>query len=114
MIQNRSSRSCFMGSANAEGDDDAIELCLSCIYNCTLDLGLLKTFQNEKHIGSIIEIMKISKGTRVDELYATLHTSRRISKRWGYFCWSGAMDEIIDLTASLAPRTRELAVATHR
>ena len=98
----------------AEGDDDAIELCLSCIYNCTLDLGLLKTFQNEKHIGSIIEIMKISKGTRVDELcIATLHKlAEGFQNAGAIFAGQGAMDEIIDLTASLAPRTRELAVTT--
>ena len=33
----------------AEGDDDAIEFCLSCIYNCTLVPELLRSFQTEKH-----------------------------------------------------------------
>ncbi len=98
----------------AEGDDDAIELCLSCIYNCTLDAELLVTFQNIKHIGSIIDIMKISKGTRVDELcIATLHKlADGFQNAGAIFASQGAMDEIIDLTCSLAPRTRELAVTT--
>jgi len=98
----------------AEGDDAAIELCLSCMYNCSEDDVLLKTFQTKKHIGSIIEIMKISKGTRVDELcIATLHRlAQGFASAGLIFAGEGAMDEIIDLTTSVAPRTRELAVTT--
>jgi hypothetical protein len=98
----------------AEGDDDAIELCLCCIYNCTVDSVLLKSFQTKKHIGAIIEIMKISKGTRVDELcIATLHKlASGFANAGKIFADEGAMDEIIDLTTSVAPRTRELAVTT--
>ena len=98
----------------AEGDDAAIELCLCCMYNCSEDDDLLKTFQTKKHIGSIIEVMKISKGTRVDELcIATLHRlAQGFASAGLIFAGEGAMDEIIDLTTSVAPRTRELAVTT--
>ena len=58
--------------------------------------------------------MKISKGTRVDELcIATLHKlASGFANAGKIFADEGAMDEIIDLTTSVAPRTRELAVTT--
>ena len=50
--------------------------------------------------------MKISKGTRVDELcIATLHKlAEGFQNAGAIFANQGAMDEIIDLTSSIAPR----------
>ena len=95
--------------------DEVVALCSGTLFNLSSDKETSRMLMQRKWIRGVIDIMKQSKMSKVDELcIATLHNlSHGYDKAGRVYAGEGALEELIDLANNpLEPSAQELALKT--
>ena len=95
--------------------DNIVVLCAGIIFNLSGEAATARMLMHRKWIRSVIDIMKQSQMSRVDELaIATLHNlSKGYEKAGRVYAGEGALEELIELANNDdEPNAQELALTT--
>jgi len=95
--------------------DPIVVLCAGTLFNLSCNEATARLLMHRRWIRSVIDIMKQSRMSRVDELcIATLHNlSKGYKKAGSAYAGEGALEELIELaTNDEEPEAQELALTT--